>query len=170
MPGNDITVATRRETGQRWRWYKPVRCSICTSFIWFQPIALKEAVGAPEPRHEWVLCKPCHEALLVEVSRSSLRSPARLRIAMGLVAAERSPTAYTMSTPTREQREFAWFTRLLILFALLHLVILVVLWRYRNKTVPYLVESRDLVIKHKTTSSLYIKSLLWFHYGVVLTS
>ncbi len=93
-----------------------------------QPIALKEPVGAPEPRHEWVLCKPCHEALLVEVSRSSLRSPARLRIAMGLVAAERSPTAYTMSTPTREQREFAWFTRLLILFALLHLVILVVLW------------------------------------------
>ncbi len=132
MPENDGTVATRRETGQRWRWYKPVRCSICTSFIWFQPIALKEPVGAPEPRHEWVLCKPCHEALLVEMRRSSLRSPARLRIAMGLVAAERSPTAYTMSTPTREQREFqrefAWFTRLLILFALLHLVILVVLW------------------------------------------
>jgi len=132
MPENDGTVATRRETGQRGRWYKPVRCSICTSFIWFHAIALKEPDGAPEPRHEWVLCKPCYQALLVEMRRSSIRSPARLRIAMGLVAAERSPKAYTMSTPTREQREFqrefAWFTRLLILFALWHMVILVILF------------------------------------------
>lgn len=130
-PGNDGTFATRRETGQRGRWYKPVRCSICTNFIWLNPIALKEPVEAPEPRHEWVLCKPCHQALLVEMRRSSIRSPARLRIAMGLVAADRSPTAYTMSTPTREQREFqrefAWFMWLVVFFALLHLVIFVIL-------------------------------------------
>jgi hypothetical protein len=131
MPGNDVTVDSRRETGQRGRWYKPIRCSICTSFIWFHSIALTEPVGAPEPRHEWVLCKPCHEALLVEMHRSSIRSPARLRIAMGLVAAERSPTAYHMTTHMREQREFqrefAWGIRLLVLFALLHLVIFVIL-------------------------------------------
>ena len=131
MPGNDVTVATRRETGLRGRWYKPVRCSICTSLIWFQPITLKEPVEAPEPRHEWVLCKQCHEALLVEMRRSSVRSPVRLRIAMGLVAAERSPKAYTMSTPMREQwefqRELALFMRLMILFTLLHLVIFVIL-------------------------------------------
>jgi hypothetical protein len=131
MPGNDITVATRRKTGQRRRWYKRIRCSICTSFIWFHPIALKEPDGAPEPLQEWLLCKPCHEALLVEMSRSSLRSPVRLRIAMGLVAAERSPKAYTMSTPMREQwefqRELALFMRLMILFTLLHVVIFVIL-------------------------------------------
>src|ERR1700730_17402526 len=131
MPGNDITVATRRETGQIGRWYRRIRCSICTSFIWFHPIALKEPAGAPEPRQEWVLCKPCHEALLVEMSRSSIRSPVRLRIAMRLVAAERLPKAYTMSTPMREQwelqRELAWFMRLMILFTLLHLVIFVIL-------------------------------------------
>ena len=132
MPGNDVTVATRQKTGQRRRWYKRIRCSICTSFIWFYPIALKEPADAPEPRQEWLLCKRCHEALLVEMSRSSLRSPVRLRIAMGLVAAERSPKAYTTSTHTREQqefqREFAWFKWLVILFALLHLVILVIIW------------------------------------------
>lgn len=101
------------------------------SFIWLNPIALKEPAGAPEPRQEWVLCKSCHAALLVEMHRSSIRSPARLRIAIGLVAAERSPKAYHMSTYIREQqefqREFAWVMRLLILFALLHLVILVIL-------------------------------------------
>jgi hypothetical protein len=127
IPGNDGTVATGRETGQRGRWYKSIRCSICTSFIWFHPIVLKEPVEAPEPRHEWVLCKPCHEAVLVEMRHSSIRSPVRLRIAMGLVAAERSPKAHTMSTYIREQREFAWFIRLLVLFGLLHLVIFVIL-------------------------------------------
>src|SRR2546422_10555430 len=84
LPGNDATVATSGEAGQSGRWYKPVRCSICTSLIWFHPIALKEAVGAPEPRHEWVLCKPCHKALLGGMRRSSLSSTARLRIAEGL--------------------------------------------------------------------------------------
>src|SRR5579859_6749646 len=131
MPGNDVTAATRQETGQRERWYKPIRCSICTSFTWFHPIAIKEPLEAPELPREWVLCKPCHEALHVEMRRSSIRSPVRLRIAMGLVAAERSPKAYNLSTDMREQRafqrEFAWFTWLLIFFALLHLVIFVIL-------------------------------------------
>ncbi|HEX9132446.1 MAG TPA: hypothetical protein VF844_09145 [Ktedonobacteraceae bacterium] len=131
LPGNDVTVTTRGEAGQRGRWYKPIHCSICTSFIWFHPIALKEAVGAPEPRYEWVLCKPCHKALLGEMHRSSIRSPVRLRIAVGLVAAERSPKAYTRSSQVREQREFqrefAWFLRLLVLFALWHVAILVIL-------------------------------------------
>jgi len=132
MPGNDLTDTTGQELGQRGHWYKLIRCSICTSFIWFHPIALKEPVEAPEPRHEWVLCKSCHEALLVEMHRSSIRSPARLRIAMGLVAAERSPNAYTISTPMSEQqdfqREFIWGIRLMIFFALFHIVIFAILF------------------------------------------
>ena len=131
MPGNDVTVTTTRETGRRGRWYRPIRCSICMSFIWFNPIVLKEPLEAPEPRQEWVLCKSCHAALLVEMRRSSIRSPARLRIAMGLVAAERWPKAHHMSTYMREQqefqREFAWVMWFLILFALFHMVILVIL-------------------------------------------
>jgi len=130
-PGNDGAVATRRETRQKERRYKPLRCSICTSFIWFYPIAVKEPVEAPEPRQEWVLCKPCHEALLAEMRRSTIRSPSRLRIAMGLVAAERSPKAYTMSAYPGErwefEREFTWFMRLMILFGLFHVVIFVIL-------------------------------------------
>ena len=60
--------------------------------------------------------------------RSPVRSPARLRIAMGLVAAERSPDAYNTSSHIREQREFVIIMWLLFLFGLLHLVILVVLF------------------------------------------
>jgi hypothetical protein len=67
----------------------------------------------------------------VEMSRSTIRSSMRLRIAIGLVAAERSPKAYHMHRHPGEQwefqREFTWFVWLLVLFGLLHLVILVIL-------------------------------------------
>jgi hypothetical protein len=88
-------------------------------------------MGAPEPHQEWSLCKPCQQALFVEMRRSSIRSPIRLRIAMGLVAAERSPKAH-VSTPLREQqvfqREFSWFIWLMVLFGILHLVIFVIIF------------------------------------------
>lgn len=108
----------------------PVRCSICTNAIWFAPISLTEPIEAPEPRHEWILCKTCHEALLLEMYRSSISLPVRLRVAVGLVASERSPHAYTTNTHIREQREFqrefVWGIRLMVIFALLHLIIFVI--------------------------------------------
>ncbi len=131
MPENDGMDGTRRATGQRWHRYILSCCSICTSAVWFHPVEIKEPVEAPEPHHEWLLCKPCHEALLVEMRRSSLRSSTRLRIAMGLVAAERSPRVYNRSPHMHErqafQREFAWGIRFLVFFALLHLVIFAIL-------------------------------------------
>jgi hypothetical protein len=131
MPGNDGMDGIRQVIGQRWYRYILSCCSICTSVVWFHPIALKEPVGVPEPRQEWVLCKPCHEALLVELDRSSLRSPTRLRIAIGLVAADRSPNVYNISPHVHEQqafqREFTWGIRFLVFFALLHLVIFAIL-------------------------------------------
>lgn len=131
MPGDDGTDGIWQAIEQRGYRYTLACCSICTSAVGFHPIAIKEPVGAAEPRHEWVLCKPCHEALLVEMRRSSLRSSARLRIAIGLVAAERSPRAYNMSPHMHEQRafqrEFAWGMRFLVFFTLLHLVIFVIL-------------------------------------------
>lgn len=132
ISGNNRMPDTKRQTGQKARWNKASRCSICTNVIRFQPIVLKDPIEAPEPRRKWVLCKSCHEALLEEMRRSSLsiHSPNRLRVAMGLVAAERSPEAYSINVRVREQqifqREFVWGIRLIILFALLHAVILVI--------------------------------------------
>jgi hypothetical protein len=129
ISGNEGAFATGRETGQRdGCWPIPRRCSICTSFIWFHPRTHKEPIGTPEPRYEWVLCKACDAALLVEMQRSSILSPSRLRIAIGLVAAERSPMAYTMSSPVRMQREFAWLVWFLVFIALLHLVFFAILF------------------------------------------
>lgn len=130
-PGNDEMPGSRNEKGYREHWFTPVRCSICTSLIWFASILLIEPPEAPEPHHQWMLCKPCHEALLVELSRSTIRSPLRLRVAVGLVASERFPHS-TVSTRGREQsefqREFTWVIRLMVLFALLHLIIFVIIF------------------------------------------
>ena len=131
LPGNDETDTIRRESAQRGHWNRPFRCSICTHFIFFDPISLKEPIDVPEPRHEWVLCKACYEALLVEIHRSVIRSSLRLRIAIGLVAAERSPNAYAVNSQKREEqefdRQFAWFVWAIVLFGLLHVAIFAIL-------------------------------------------
>ena len=131
ISGNDGTIGSEHEQGYRGRWFTRVRCSICTSSIWFTPIWLTEPSEAPEPHHQWILCKSCYKALLVELRRSSIRLPLRLRVAIGLVASERLPHASTMSTGHEQgdfQREFTWGIRLMILFALLHLIIFVIIF------------------------------------------
>ena len=131
LPGNDETETSIQETGQFGHWLRPFRCSICRHFIFFEFFLVKEPIDAPEPRFEWTLCKACHLALQDEIRRSVIRSSLRLRIAIGLVAAERSPYAHTMNAKTREQqefdRQFAWFVWAMILFGLLHVAIFAVL-------------------------------------------
>ena len=126
-PGEVDTVTIRRPVRRGWCRFKPIRCSICALRIWLRPIALKEPVEAPEPRHEWVLCSYCHKALLNEMRRSSLSSPVRLRVAVGLIAAERSPYTYYMSQQRAFQREFSWFVWAMVAFVVFHMGIFVLL-------------------------------------------
>ena len=81
----------------------------------------------PEPRGSWVLCKSCHEALLIEMRRSPIHTPLRLRIALGLVASDRSPVAYGTSTHVRDQRRVVGIAVFLFLAMILHLAIIVAL-------------------------------------------
>jgi len=127
LPGPDVALAPGRERAYKARWLRPTRCSICTCNIWLHPIAFKEPQGAPEPRHSWVLCQSCHHALLVEMRRSPVRSPLRLRIALGIVAAERSPHAYGTSTHMRDQRRFIGIAWVFFIAMLLHLVLIIIL-------------------------------------------
>lgn len=58
---------------------------------------------------------------------SPVRSPMRLRIALGLVAAERSPKAYGISSHIRDQRRFIAIAWVLLIAMVLHLVVIVFL-------------------------------------------
>jgi len=95
---------------------------------WFNGTHLMEPVGVPEPRQSWTLCKRCHQSLLLEMHRSPVRSPLRLRIAMGIVAAERSPYVYAPTHKPLSDR--TWILVMAWGFAiamLLHLVLIVML-------------------------------------------
>ena len=94
MPKDGAAATVQREHARRLRKWTLTQCSVCTRYIWFNPIRYVESEEAPEPRLSWTLCKPCSQALRVELRRSPVHSPLRLRIAIGMIAAERWPMAY----------------------------------------------------------------------------
>jgi hypothetical protein len=107
----------------------PLHCSICTNRIWFDACVVKEPDGVPEPQLSWILCKACHQVLQVQMQQSPIQSPLRLRIAMGLVASERWPHAY--STRVREyvndRRWIIFMAAAFIIAMLVHLALIVII-------------------------------------------
>lgn len=104
-------------------------CAVCTRRIWFDPIYIQEPEGVPVPRKSWVLCKECHGLLATEFRRSPVRSPLRLRIAMGLIAAERSPHAYPTGVSERVS-DYRWIIFIALgtfITMLLHLALIVMI-------------------------------------------
>ncbi len=97
MRRSGSVVAVRREGSRLLRKRIITHCSICNGRIWMRPLRIIEPEGVPEPRLSWALCKPCYHALVNEMRISPVRSPLRLRVAVGIVASERWPQAY----PTR---------------------------------------------------------------------
>lgn len=80
-----------------------------------------------EPRLSWTLCKGCYHALLAELRRSPIRSPLRLRIAIGLVASERWPQAYStvVKNYIYDRRWIVFMAAGFFVAMLLHLIIIV---------------------------------------------
>lgn len=85
------------EQGQSFKQRFTMRCAVCSSHVWFDPVRVAEPPGTPDPHLSWLLCRNCYDALEEEMRRSPVSGPLRTRIAMGIVASERWPMAY----PTR---------------------------------------------------------------------
>ena len=128
MRDGDPTSTLRDDKPHRSRKHIIIRCSICERRMWYNFIPLIEPEDVPEPRQKWTLCKRCHQELLVQLRLSPVRTSLRLRIAMGLVAAERSPYAYA---PTRQPlSDRSWIIIMAWGFGIamvLHLVLIVML-------------------------------------------
>lgn len=128
MRSGESTVEARQESSRRAKKRLSQHCSICARRTWFDPIFLMEPEGAPEPRHSWILCKDCYGALLFEMRRSPVRSPLRLRIAIGMVASERWDQAYSSSRALSNDRRLILFIAWgFVIFMLIHLMIIVML-------------------------------------------
>ena len=128
MRSGGSAVEARQENLRSTKIRLSQRCSICARRTWFDPIFLMEPEGAPEPRYSWVLCKDCYGALLSEMRRSPVRSPLRLRVAIGIVASERWDQAYPGSrTSDSDHRLILFIAWGFVTFMLIHLMIIVML-------------------------------------------
>ncbi|MFI5271619.1 MAG: hypothetical protein ACHQ4H_01130 [Ktedonobacterales bacterium] len=105
-----------------------LRCSICERRLGTSVIFIEETGDVPEPRGSWTLCAACNDAVHEELERSPVQSPLRLRVAVGLVASERTPQArrehFGQMTDESWGRMFLW---LLPIVMLIHLAIIVII-------------------------------------------
>ena len=103
-----------------------IRCDICTHRVGKNICYVEETGDVPEPRGSWVLCAECNNAVHEELRRSPVRGEARLRVAVGMVATVRTPSARRANFGQMSDR--AWFKLFFWLFLitmLVHLAIIV---------------------------------------------
>jgi len=118
IPHGTAPVAGRREA---------VRCSICTQRLGRFLFFIEETGDVTEPRQSWVLCADCNAAVHDRLEQSPVRSPMRLRVAIGLVASERTPQA--RRAKFGQLSDTAWmklFGLLFFITMLVHLAIIVI--------------------------------------------
>lgn len=105
----------------------PTRCAVCQRRLGRSIHFLDETGDTPEPRMSWALCDACNSAVREELRRSPVRGPLRLRVAVALVATERTPRARRARIGQMSDRH--WETLLFwafLLFMLGHLVLIVI--------------------------------------------
>lgn len=103
-----------------------LRCSICTRRLGKWVFFVEETGDVPEPKQSWALCSACNEAVHGELERSTVQSPLRLRIAVGMVASERTPQARRANFG--QMSDAAWiklFGWLFFITMIVHLVVVV---------------------------------------------
>jgi hypothetical protein len=129
MHSGEPVVVVLQDVSRKAKKRSVAYCSICNNRIWFGPIRIREPETVPQPRLAWVLCKECHGALLDEVRRSPIRTPLRLRVAVGIVAAERWPHGHPTKTQqaASDRRLILFIAISLIVVMLLHLVLIVII-------------------------------------------
>lgn len=79
-------------TISRRRLFAPGRCATCHRRLPGVAFILREPADSPEPRGLWRVCADCRDAVRTELRRAALSTPARLRIAIAMVASEHEAT------------------------------------------------------------------------------
>ena len=105
----------------------PTRCAICRRRLGNSIHFLEETGAVPEPRQSWALCDSCNGAVREQMRQSPLRSDLRLRVAIGLLATERTPSARRARFgELSDQRWEALLFWAFLLFMLAHLALVVI--------------------------------------------
>ncbi|MEO7003090.1 MAG: hypothetical protein ABI068_14860 [Ktedonobacterales bacterium] len=119
---NAEQVADEHESHQQ------VRCAICERRLGGTLHYLEETGDVQDERRSWTLCGDCNSAVRQQMESTTVRGPLRLRVAVGLVATERTPAArranWGQLSDRHWERVLFWS---FFLFMLAHLAFLVVL-------------------------------------------
>lgn len=103
-----------------------LRCAICERRLGGTVTYMEETGDVPEPRQSWLLCRACNEAVHAQLASSPVQSPLRLRVAVGLVASERTPQArrehFGQLSDQSWERVFFWS---FVLAMMAHLAVMV---------------------------------------------
>jgi hypothetical protein len=103
-----------------------LRCAICERRVGDTLAYMEETGDVPEPRQSWLLCQVCSEAVRAQIERSPVASPLRLRVAIGLVASERTPEArrehFGQLSDRNWERVFFWS---FVLAMMAHLAVMI---------------------------------------------
>lgn len=101
-------------------------CAICRKRLRHSIHFLEETGDVPGPRQSWALCDACNGAVREQMRQSPMRGNLRLRVAIGLVATERTPAArrarFGQLTDQRWESLLFWA---FLLFMLAHLALIV---------------------------------------------
>src|SRR5215831_12134851 len=84
---NGATAALQPETTS-------IRCAICDRRSSGSLYRVMESIPLDDEPRSWLLCVDCADAVRQEVERADLRTPLRVRIAVGIVALQRRPRHY----------------------------------------------------------------------------
>jgi hypothetical protein len=128
----DLQLSThaqgRMPLGPEERATVPRRCAICNRRLGRWMFFVEETGDVPEPRGSWVLCTECNEAVHLQMELSPVQSPLKVRVAVGIVASERTPEArrahFGQLTDESWIKVFLW---LLPITMLIHLAIIVLI-------------------------------------------
>src|SRR5262249_40593973 len=93
-----------------------LRCSICRRRVGDAVVYLEETGEQEEERQSWLLCETCNDAVKRQMASAPIRSPLRLRVAVALVATERTPAARRMKRG--QLSDAGWFRLLFWTFVL----------------------------------------------------
>lgn len=107
--------------------HAPTRCAICQRRLGRSIHFLEETGDVPEPRQSWALCETCNSAVREQMRLAPVKSDLRLRVAVGLVATERTPAArranFGQLTDSHWESLLFWA---FLLFMLAHLALIVI--------------------------------------------
>lgn len=70
-----------------------LRCGICERRLRGTICYIEETGAVADAPQSWLLCADCNEAVREQIDQSPVQSPLRIRVAVGLVATERTPAA-----------------------------------------------------------------------------